>query len=61
MPKNHAKDKLLHRGRNRKKRPKTFNTEEAAKKYAEEQGLKEYKLHNLKSANSTEKKFRIEF
>jgi len=35
------------KGRNRKKRPKTFKTEESAKKYAESKGLKNYKLVNI--------------
>ena len=34
-------------GRSRKPRPKTFKTEEAAKKYAEEKGIKKYKLVDL--------------
>jgi len=45
--------------RGRKVRPKTFKTEESAKKYAEEQGIKAYKLENLKSTESQTKKFRI--
>ncbi len=40
--------------RGRKKRPKTFKTEEQAKKFAQEQGLKEYKIEMLK-----EKKYRV--
>ena len=46
-------------GRNRKARPKTFSSEEAAKKYAQEQGIKNYSLDNLYSAESSEKKLRI--
>lgn len=35
------------RGRNRKKRPKTFKSKDAARKYAESKGIKNYKLVNL--------------
>ena len=48
-----------HLGRYRKSRPKTFKTEELAKKYAEAQGLKDYTLVNSKSPESKEKKLRI--
>ena len=44
--------------RGRARRPKTFKTEEAAKKYAESKGIKDYTLVNLKPA-SEENKFRI--
>ncbi len=50
---------LLHRGRNRKRRPKTFKTEEAARKWAEEKGLKDYKIVNMKNSGSKKSKFRI--
>lgn len=40
-------------------RPKTFKTEEAAKAYAEKKELKNYKLVNLKSAESNIKKIKI--
>lgn len=39
-------------------RPKTFTSEEAAKKYAEAKGLKGYKLENL--GTEKYKKIRIE-
>ena len=45
--------------RYREKRPKTFKTEEAAKKYAEQKGIKSYKLVNLRSSGSKRKKLRI--
>ena len=45
--------------RNLRGRSKTFKTEEAAKAYAEEQGLKKYKLVNLKSSESKTKKIKI--
>ena len=35
------------KGRHRKTRPKTFKTEESAKKYAEAKGMKNYKLVDL--------------
>ncbi len=44
-------------GRNRKKRSRTFLKEDAAKAYAEKQGLKNYKI--LKNELSKNKKFRI--
>lgn len=40
-------------------RPKTFKTEEAAKLYADNLGMKDYKLENLKSTESSTKKIRI--
>lgn len=45
-------------GRERLKRPKTFKTEEAAKKWAEANGVKAYSLENLKEGKK-EKKIRI--
>ncbi len=46
-------------GRNRKARPKTFKTEEAAKKYAEAKGLKNYKLVDLAISRPNVKKIKI--
>ncbi|MFH1455725.1 MAG: hypothetical protein ABIF40_02130 [archaeon] len=46
--------------RKRALRPKTFKTEEAAKDWAETQGIKNYELKNLKSTDSQTKKIRIE-
>ncbi|MFH1682173.1 MAG: hypothetical protein ABIA37_00090 [Candidatus Woesearchaeota archaeon] len=40
-------------------RPKTFSTEEAAKKYAEAEGIKEYVLVNI-SAKQNQPKIRVE-
>ena len=45
--------------RNTPPRPKTFKTEEAAKKYAEQKGIKNYKLFNLRFSSSKRKKIRI--
>ena len=42
-------------GKKRKSRPKTFKTEESAKKYAEMQGIKDYELKKVKKG----KKFQI--
>ena len=47
------------KGRNRKKRPKTFKTEESAKKYAESKGIKDYKLIDLKDSNPNKNKIKI--
>lgn len=41
-------------GRNRKRRPKSFKTEEQARKYAEELGVEDYKIEMLQ-----ERKFRV--
>jgi len=47
-----------HYGRERQKRPKTFRTEEAAKKWAEAGKIKDYELVNLKEGKK-EKKIRV--
>jgi hypothetical protein len=64
MPKLHTRQKRKLRMRrvknkNRKTRPKTFKTEQSAKKYAETKGIKKYKLVDLKSTNPKEHKFKI--
>jgi len=45
--------------KSRKKRPKTFKSEEAAKKYAEAKGIKNYKLVNLQPFNPKRTKIKI--
>lgn len=45
--------------RRKSARPKTFKTEESAKKYAERKGIKSYKLVNLRSSTSKQKKLKI--
>ena len=45
--------------REKKKRPKTFKTEQAAKAYAEKHKIKDYKLINLKSEEAKVKKLKI--
>lgn len=45
--------------REKKKRPKTFKTEAAAKAYAEKHKIKDYKLVNLKSSEAKQKKIKI--
>ncbi|MFC1754012.1 hypothetical protein ACFL96_11590 [Thermoproteota archaeon] len=57
----HTKKKpiLLKRGRNRKRRPKTFKTSEAAKKWAEENKIKSYVIVNTKSTDSKMSKFKV--
>ena len=42
-------------GRGRQKRPKTFRTEEAAKKWAEASKIKDYILVNLKEGKKGKK------
>ena len=43
----------------RKKRQKTFKTEETAKAYAEKHKIRDYKLVNLRSPEAKAKKLRI--
>jgi len=50
----------VNKDRGREIRPKTFKSEESAKKYAESKGIKDYKLIDLKETHPTEKKLRIE-
>ncbi|MEA3378002.1 MAG: hypothetical protein U9Q69_00010 [Nanoarchaeota archaeon] len=45
--------------RNRKKRPKTFKSEAAAKGWAEKNSLKKFKLVNLRLESSKDKKIKI--
>ncbi|MFH0867923.1 MAG: hypothetical protein V1831_01300 [Candidatus Woesearchaeota archaeon] len=47
------------RGRHRKPKPKTFKTEEAAMKYAEAKGLKNYKLLDIQELNPNKNKIKI--
>jgi len=44
--------------RNRKKRPKTFTSEESAKKWAESKGIKTFELKNLR-LGTKDKKIRV--
>jgi hypothetical protein len=45
--------------RRQRDRVKTFKTEEAAKAWAEKQGIKGYKLVNIKSPESKTKKIKV--
>ena len=64
---NHVRQRDMKRGgsrsckadRGRAKRPKTFRTEAAAKKWAEAQKLKSFKIVNLKSDESKSQKLRV--
>lgn len=64
---NHVKQRDWKRGgsrhtlvpRYRAKRPKTFKTEEAAKKWADEQGIKKYDIVNIKSPEAETKKLKV--
>ncbi|MFW6231015.1 MAG: hypothetical protein ACOC32_03240 [Nanoarchaeota archaeon] len=47
------------RTRGEANRPKTFKTEDAAKAWAEGQGIKKYKLENMKSPEASVKKIRV--
>ncbi|HIH15385.1 MAG TPA: hypothetical protein HA360_00605 [Nanoarchaeota archaeon] len=44
--------------RERKKRPKTFTSEESAKKWAEAQGIKKFELRNIR-IGTKDKKIRV--
>lgn len=55
----HKRDRIRHRGRERVNRPKTFANEESAKKWADAQGLKDYELVNLRTEESSTKKFKV--
>jgi hypothetical protein len=48
-----------HTPRGRKSRPKTFKTEDAAKSYAEKNGIKNFSLVNLRNEESAGKKIRV--
>jgi len=52
MSRDPKKDRLLHRGRHRAARPKTFATEVLAKAWAEAQGIKKYDIVRLDSGLS---------
>ena len=45
-------------GRARKERPKTFKTEDSAKKYAQSNGIKDFELEDI-SLNPAKKKIRV--
>tara|TARA_Y100000310_G_scaffold344724_2_gene459056 strand:+ start:240 stop:431 length:192 start_codon:yes stop_codon:yes gene_type:complete len=49
MPKIHTrlKRKFFRKGRTRTKRPKTFKSEDQAKKYAEKNSIKDYQLLDI--------------
>ncbi len=51
--------RVIRGGRKRAPRPKTFKTEEAAKKYAESNKIANYTLVNMKSESSKDKKIKI--
>lgn len=45
--------------RHRKKRPKTFKTEETAREWAKANDISDYELKNMKSEESSIKKIKI--
>ncbi len=47
---------VIKNGRNRKPRPKTFKSEEAANKYAESKGIKSFELVRLRHGLSSKVK-----
>ena len=57
----HDRDLRYRKSRNRKKRPKTFRTEEELKKYADSMGIKDYKIVNLKAETAKKKKLKIQY
>lgn len=48
----HKKSELMHRGRHRAKRARTFDTEAKAKTYAAKHNIKEFKIVRLNSGIS---------
>ncbi|MFW6449882.1 MAG: hypothetical protein ACOCZ6_02410 [Nanoarchaeota archaeon] len=50
----YSKRYIRNKARNRKKRPKTFKSEDKAKSYAEKEGLKDFKIEML-----NEDKYRV--
>lgn len=56
-PSHHQNIRL--KSRKRSLRPRTFKTEEAAKAYAEKQGMKKYEVVNLRGEFSKEKKLKL--
>ena len=50
---------LLHRGRDRKVRPKTFSSEDAANAWAKANKIEKFELQNLKNDSAKVKKFRV--
>ena len=50
---------LGQKAKGRKKRPRTFASEAAAKAYAEKHGMKNYEIVNLKYSTSKSKKIRL--
>lgn len=59
MTVSHKRDEVIKRGRNRKPRPKTFRTEQAAVAYAKSKKIESYILKNLKSQECRDKKIVI--
>ena len=45
--------------RPKKKRPKTFKTEESAKSYADKEGIKKYKIVNIRLLDSQPAKYKV--
>ncbi|MFW5991291.1 MAG: hypothetical protein ACOCQX_03600 [Candidatus Nanoarchaeia archaeon] len=50
----YSKRYIWNKARNRKKRPKTFKSEDKAKSYAKKEGLKDFKIEML-----NEDKYRV--
>ena len=50
---------LRQKAKGRKRRPRTFKTEEAARAWAKARGLKDYGLVNLRSSAAATKKIRV--
>ena len=57
MSTGHGKDRLMHRGRRRAKRARTFASEEKAKTYAQKEGIKSFEVVKLNVGLS--RKFKI--
>ena len=59
MSVSHKRDEVVKRGRNRKPRPRTFKSEQAAAAYAKLNKIENYILRNIKSQESKGKKIII--
>ena len=55
----HWREEVIKRGRNRKQRPKTFKSEQAAVAYAKSNNIANYILKNLKNTEAKAKKIVI--
>jgi len=53
----HKRDRVVKGGRNRRSRPRSFKTEDAANRYAEKNGIKDFLI--VKPNNGLSSKFKL--